>query len=64
MLTTPTEEQRRAFEQQGYVVLRETIDDELLESAVGAIERLLDRGLAGEFGGDIRWIGCPRVDDD
>lgn len=53
---TPTDEQRRHFEEQGYLVVRNAVDGAMIESMVDAFERIIDRALDGEFEDSFRWI--------
>lgn len=51
-----TEDQRQHWEREGYVIVRNAVDDDLVQALVAAIERIIDRALAGEFGDSVRWI--------
>jgi ectoine hydroxylase-related dioxygenase (phytanoyl-CoA dioxygenase family) len=55
MIDTATDEQRRHFEDEGYVVVREAADAAQIQSATSAVDRILDRAAAGEFGDQFRW---------
>ena len=55
-MLAPTEQQRRQFEEQGFLVVRNVIDDTLIGSMVDAVERIIDRALDGEFENAFRWV--------
>jgi ectoine hydroxylase-related dioxygenase (phytanoyl-CoA dioxygenase family) len=55
MINSATPQQRQHFEQQGYVVVRRAADPEQVESAVEAVNDILDRADSGEFGDQFRW---------
>jgi ectoine hydroxylase-related dioxygenase (phytanoyl-CoA dioxygenase family) len=59
MVNTSTEQQRQHFNSQGYVVVREAIDQRLVDELVAAVERILDRAMLGEFEA-FRWIDQTR----
>ena len=48
------------FEQHGYVVVRNAIDDDLVASLLFAVERIIDRALGGDSSTEIRWIDEER----
>ncbi len=56
MIDTATDEQCQHFAEQGYVVVRNAIDPEAIQSAINAIDNILDRALANEFGDQFPWI--------
>ncbi|MBT7067097.1 MAG: hypothetical protein HN919_12390 [Verrucomicrobia bacterium] len=57
MAATLTDEQREHFEREGYVVAHGAVHDDLVVAMIGAIERIINRALDGEFGDTFRWIG-------
>lgn len=55
MINSATDEQREHFEEQGYVIVRNAIDADAIQAAVAAVDNILDRALANEFGDDFPW---------
>lgn len=66
--TTPTVEQLDHFRREGYVVVRRLVDQGIIQDCAAAVEAILDRAAAGEFGPDFRWIHeaarLPTPEDD
>ena len=52
-----TDDQRQAYHQRGYVIIRNALDSDRVQSLSHAIERILDRALAAEFTDPpFKWI--------
>lgn len=56
MINSATDEQREHFEEHGYVVVRNAIDEDVIQAAVAAFDGILDRALADEFDNPFPWI--------
>ncbi len=50
--------QRKAYREQGYLIFRAAYGTDRVQSLIDAVERLIDRALAGEC--EIRWIDRER----
>ena len=68
MPTTATQlsdAQRQMFRKDGYLILRNTFSSDRVQSLVDAVDRWLNRALAGEFTKPTEWIDrehrIPRV---
>lgn len=59
MPTTATQlsdAQRQMFRKDGYLILRNTFSSDRVQSLVDAVDRWLNRALAGEFTKPTEWI--------
>ena len=63
-MNTANESQRKQFEQQGYIVVRNAVSNKLTDALKSAVQQLLDRGISVDASIDIRWIDeAQRISD-
>ena len=55
-----TDEQRRNWEEQGFLIVRNSIDAGLIKSIRDAVESIIDRALDDAYGDSFRWVDKDR----